>query len=127
MQGVDVDARRQKRSYIRQNTVRLVTTGCWIWQLTKDPKGYGVMEIGKRSQGVHRVSYRLWRGSIPRGLVIHHACERPSCVNPAHLEAVTSLENTAFASPGSHRKKLVKQHSGNPKALKALRKNFSRS
>jgi hypothetical protein len=39
------------------------------------------------------VAYELFVGPIPEGLELDHLCRNPSCVNPAHLEAVTHREN----------------------------------
>lgn len=41
----------------------------------------------------HRIAYEIVIGPIPDGLVIDHLCRIPACVNPAHLEPVTSREN----------------------------------
>jgi hypothetical protein len=42
----------------------------------------------------HRVTYALVKGPIPAGLQLDHLCRNTSCVNPNHLEAVTTRENT---------------------------------
>jgi len=67
--------------------------GCWIWQNGRNVKGYGTMGVGQKHKLAHRVSYEVVNGKIPDGLVMDHLCRNPSCVNPAHLEAVTSREN----------------------------------
>ena len=74
---------------------------CWPWKLTPNNKGretprnlaYGRVTIGKRRMLAHRFAYELFVGPIPEGYTIDHLCENPSCVNPAHLEAVTMKEN----------------------------------
>ena len=48
-------------------------------------------------QYAHRVAYEAVNGPIPVGMQVdHRTCNRPSCVNPAHLQAVTASENTRF-------------------------------
>jgi hypothetical protein len=43
----------------------------------------------------HVVAYETWRGAIPPSLELDHLCRFRACVNPAHLEAVTSSVNVA--------------------------------
>jgi hypothetical protein len=68
--------------------------GCWVWTGVRDEKGYGRHHVGRRLIKAHRYAYELLVGPIPDGLVIDHLCRNPSCVNPEHLEPVTSAENT---------------------------------
>jgi hypothetical protein len=68
-------------------------SGCWIWGAGKDGHGYGQFWLDGREQAAHRVSYELFVGPIPEGLVIDHLCRTPACVNPSHIEPVTVLEN----------------------------------
>lgn len=67
--------------------------GCWVWQGSLNPKGYGSCRLGKRTALAHRASYMVFVGPIPDGLTIDHLCRNRSCINPAHLEAVTHREN----------------------------------
>lgn len=70
-------------------------TGCWVWQLCKNPEGYG--RINRREWGAprpaHRVYYERFKGPIPTGLELDHLCRNPACVNPDHLEPVTAAQN----------------------------------
>lgn len=70
-------------------------TGCWLWQGTIQPNGYGQIYMGvqHRTSRVHRVSYETFVGPIPEGLVLDHLCRNRACANPAHLEPVTIGEN----------------------------------
>lgn len=67
--------------------------GCWLW-MGCCSNGYGHMRRQKRCVLAHRFSYELHKGPIPEGLELDHLCRIPSCVNPDHLEPVTSAENT---------------------------------
>lgn len=68
-------------------------TGCWEWTGYRRSDGYGAIRVdGKRPQA-HRVVYVLLAGEIPDGLHLDHLCRVHHCVNPAHLEPVTSREN----------------------------------
>jgi hypothetical protein len=75
---------------------RIDDDGCWTWLSTKTGQGYGQFrdpEAGGVKKRVHRYVYERVVGPIPEGLVIDHLCRNRRCVNPAHLEAVTQLEN----------------------------------
>jgi hypothetical protein len=41
----------------------------------------------------HRISYELFVGPIPEGMIIRHSCDVTSCVQPAHLLIGTQAEN----------------------------------
>lgn len=67
---------------------------CWIWTGSKNSQGYsGFYYHGGRQSG-HVVGWLLLVGPVPAGLELDHLCRVPSCVNPDHLEPVTSRENT---------------------------------
>jgi hypothetical protein len=67
---------------------------CWPWAGFRSPRGYGRFTIDGRGHQAHRIAYELVVGPIPDGLQLDHLCRNRGCVNPAHLEPVTSRENT---------------------------------
>lgn len=67
--------------------------GCWVWMSQLDHNGYGQMSVKNVPRYAHRLSFVAFRGDIPEGLEIDHACRVPACCNPNHLEAVTHSEN----------------------------------
>ena len=70
---------------------------CWLWLGAQKKGGYGHLHLGPRNggryTGAHRYAYELLRGPIPEGMVIDHLCRVHLCVNPLHLEPVTTHEN----------------------------------
>lgn len=67
--------------------------GCWTWLGYKDGRGYGRFNLKGASSLAHRLVYEWYRGPIPDELALDHLCCNQSCVNPDHLEPVTSQEN----------------------------------
>lgn len=80
---------------------------CWPWLGNTDRHGYGRLPFGSKRGLAHRVAYELAIGAIPDGQQLDHTCHTNDkaclggstcphrrCVNPAHLEPVTSVENT---------------------------------
>lgn len=78
-----------------QRKVRVADSGCWEWQGTLYPNGYGrFYDHGNHGVRAHRWAYEAWVGPIPKGLVMDHLCRNRDCVNPLHLEPVTAKTNT---------------------------------
>jgi len=79
---------------------------CLIWQGPLVPvTGYGYVFRNGKVNRAHRVAWELANGRPPPprkygpgGLVILHACDRPACVNPAHLSLGTQAENQKQAT-----------------------------
>lgn len=67
--------------------------GCWYWTAYKDRQGYGQFRLDGRLRQAHCVSYELFVGPIPEGLLVRHMCHNPSCVNPNHLKVGTDDDN----------------------------------
>lgn len=92
----------QLREPIRKPEYRLEDRGyrtpCWIWIYGRTGSGYGGYPVGRRVVQAHRVIYEREVGPIPEGLELDHLCRVRECVNPDHLEPVTSAQN-AYRSP----------------------------
>jgi HNH endonuclease len=78
-----------------------VSSDCWVWMGATSSSGYGTMEVSGKTASVHRVSYELFKGEIPAGMVIDHICKNRICVNPDHLRVVTHKQNTLENSNAS--------------------------
>jgi HNH endonuclease len=73
------------------------TQGCWLWKgarRTSDGYGEFTVKCNPRQRVLsHVFSYIEFHGPILEGREIHHKCENPACVNPAHLIALTRKEH----------------------------------
>ena len=87
--------RRLRSQVVEEFSPLVPDSNCWTVVGSDDGKGYKKMRHKGRSLYKHRVMWTIWNGSIPDGLVLDHKCKRPNCINPAHLEPVTVIENTS--------------------------------
>lgn len=83
------------------------SNGCVIWTGTVNKAtGYGALTVNNKNQYAHRVSYATFVGPIPAGMILDHTCHNRDvtcrggsaclhrrCINPAHLEPVSSRQN----------------------------------
>jgi len=91
-----------KEKYIEHTKKRLlknrkIVNECWEWKGFSQNKGYGFISWGqgksKTKWLVHRISYTIWKGEIPKGMFILHSCDNPKCFNPDHLSVGTQKDN----------------------------------
>ena len=92
----DLDAFRKSTVMTRIHT-RVVRPmghdGCWIWMGALNGCGYAQIKCEEVRMMVHRITYQHHRGPIPEGLELDHKCRVRFCVNPYHLEPVTTKTN----------------------------------
>ncbi len=79
--------------YVKED--RGYITPCWIWKRQINIDGYGVGTdlTTSKSKLAHILAYELSGREIPDGYEVDHLCRIRPCVNPGHLEAVTSAIN----------------------------------
>jgi hypothetical protein len=77
-----------------------MTEPCHIWLGGKSGEGYGQIEIDGKICRVYRVIWALNNGEIFEGMVLHHRCENPSCVNINHLKLMTTEEHSSHHNTG---------------------------
>lgn len=67
-------------------------TACWVWTAARS-EGYGRFVVEGHVLKASRVAYELLIAPISVGLTLDHLCRNTGCVNPAHMEAVTTGVN----------------------------------
>lgn len=73
---------------------------CWEWLASRNNHGYGKMAVDNtgKLEYSHRLSYKLYKGDIPDGMVVMHSCDNKGCVNPNHLGLGTTKQNIRSAA-----------------------------
>jgi hypothetical protein len=97
---MDEDERAREQLLAR----REIAGDCWLYTGSRKPNGYGQLTYRGRTNGAHRVAYRVFVGPIPGTMEVHHTCGRRACFNPAHLELMTHAENASRVG-ANHRNK----------------------
>jgi hypothetical protein len=86
---------------------------CWRWTGLHDADGYGTLHYEGRMHGAHRIAYALYRGEIPKGIVVRHKCDVRDCVNPSHLELGTQIDNIMDMVKRGRHKPMSGENNGN--------------
>ena len=75
------------------NSPFFVLANCMVWKYSLNKDGYGILTIDGKQELAHRVVFIQTRGTIPEGMQVNHLCNRPYCVQPAHLYAGSAQDN----------------------------------
>lgn len=69
---------------------------CWLWLGSYNKiTGYGTLSVDHYPRLVHRLSWELSNGPIPKGKHVLHHCDVKLCVRPSHLFLGTQQDNVA--------------------------------
>jgi hypothetical protein len=91
-------------------------SGCWVWLANRNNKGYGLFRPGGVAPKAlaHRLSFAESCGTIPKGRLVLHSCDNPSCVNPAHLRLGDHKANTGDMDTRARRNSNPRRGGANP-------------
>ncbi len=69
---------------------------CWEWRGQISNSGYGrlMLKTGdtNKMHSAHRASYELFVGHVDKDGIIVQTCKNRLCVNPAHLQQLSSAD-----------------------------------
>lgn len=71
---------------------------CHLWQGPLDRDGYGTFYFRRKNRRAHRVAWFFTFGDIKKGFVVNHICKKRNCVNPQHLQVISTTENALLDS-----------------------------
>lgn len=86
-------------------------TDCWEWTASLTA-GYGRIGFMGKNLLAHRLIYQMYRGDVPKELVVCHKCDNRKCCNPEHLFLGTHLDNNRDMDLKKRRKTVYGEQSG---------------
>lgn len=82
---------------------------CWLWSGCVSTSGYGRINASGHIRFAHHIGWLLTHGTLPENIghgpdevVTDHLCRVRNCVNPAHLQWVSTGTNTRRGNTGQH-------------------------
>jgi len=117
---------RDAEEYLLERCEEDEKTGCWEWIAGRSGCGYGAV-IFPGENRAHRAAYKAWRGPIPKGMQVRHACDNKICINPDHLLVGSCADNVRDAqdrglNPSGEKHGMAKL---NAHAVSMIRKHYS--
>ena len=107
-----VSERQHLANRIMGSITHIDENGCWISNLAlsgpcdKYGRGYPSMRVRGRLQRLNRLSWTIHHDrTVPKGAVVRHTCNNPSCVSPLHLRSGSQGENMRDMVSAGHNKR----------------------
>lgn len=92
--AVRVDSVRAPLAVRLARSVVKEAGGCWTWTGPTGSDGYPRFKVGGRATRLGRVVWEIAHGvDMPTDEVARHTCDRPLCLNPAHLVCGSHADN----------------------------------
>lgn len=91
--------------------------GCWIWTGCTGKFNYGAIWNDGETHRAHRISWSMFRSTIPSDRFVCHKCDNTLCVRPSHLFLGTHYDNMEDMTKKS------RQATGERQGLAMLRKD----
>lgn len=82
----------QHQNYAKRKGYVVDEHGCHVWQGQRSQR-YPSIKLKGKPVKVHIWAWEEAHGPIPDGMVLHHHCDNPRCINVEHLEVVTTARN----------------------------------
>lgn len=101
-------------SKVRCEDLIFPENGCMFWTGAKI-NGYGKFPLThKKTVTAHRWNYEQRYGPVAQGMQLDHLCRVRHCVNPDHLEPVTSKININRGDTGMRNRSKTRCPNGHP-------------
>lgn len=91
--GAEIKRGRPKKDPVERLRYVIAPDGCWNWSGCVGNQGYGQISVDGKQWRAHRLSFSLLVGPIPAGFQLDHLCRNRRCINPSHLQIVTTKQN----------------------------------